>query len=566
MWVGRQYALGRGRWRAQLTVYVFIALQFYNVVLLGAYQPEARLGDEEAVTIKSEFAREAYKTATQEIHHRLEQEQHFYILKFTMIGSLLAVFFRFLLSTDEEKQESKPTSEDASPEATPTEKKRASLWRISGKDAIDKLRGSKIAAFFFWAAVIINCIVDTRLRYNAVICTALGRWIRTLEASIEEHGMPGWETFFDQQALISSSPLMQIAPTLLTTIVFVLTVVLFIAKEQVNVTLRGNVHDKLHQVNLVFGGIAFVVMAFSALGQPGMVWEWAGPVLAWVATGIVVLILGPKTLQGRVFRRDEITDSLVGYAFPFHYFNLHNTPHIVSRFWPGNRTADKHGGIVRGTWRLLQFVLAYPWAFVALVRVAGYFPAPRIRRALVRWVNYTLSLEFIHLEVSRDPQWNEIPRVTSDEGPPENPSTMVWSLLYLKAGPKGIERLREAAKTSLAEKTGSALFACCWWESHTKLIRRRQDGEGSNSDKFEVRNPEQLVAWTESAVMRARHAEYVPCAEVRYCRVHDHYDEHNPWLLLVCELAGKANQPTEVIVVSAKDLDSHSSEVAGRWV
>lgn len=111
MWVGRQYALGRSRWRALLVFYVFLVLQTYNVILVGAYQPDAGRLEEDTVSVKTASLKDAYKTATQEIYHRLEQEQHFYILKFTMIGALLAVFFRFLLSSGDEKDGSAANTE-----------------------------------------------------------------------------------------------------------------------------------------------------------------------------------------------------------------------------------------------------------------------------------------------------------------------------------------------------------------------------------------------------------------------------------------------------------------------
>ena len=506
MWVGRQYALGRGRWRAQLVVYVFVVLQIYNIVLASAYQPEG-LADDEALTEKSEHLRDAYKTATQEIHHRLEQEQHFYILKFTMIGALLAVFFRFLLSTDDEKKGTKSRRR----------------FEPGIKDAIDKLRASKIAAFFFWAAVIINCIIDTRLRYNAVICIALGRWIRTLETSIEEHGLSGWETFFDQQALISSSPLMQIAPTLLTTIVFVLTVVLFIAKERENVTLRGNVSDNLKQVNLVFGGIAFLVIAFSALGQPGMVWEWSGPVLFWVATGMVVLLLGPKALQNRVFRWDEITDPVIGYSFPFHYIDLYNTPPRLSR-------------------------VNYGW----LVRILCYIPIPGVRHRLVAWVMRKLQVQLIYLELSADPFLSQTVRVAPDGSVHADPNVSIWSLLYMEAGPLGVTRVKRGISRNLSEGTLSAELIVHWLESRTSLIRRAHHEGGKPT--FEIRDPGEFRASVSSA---RDSVHYVSCSEVRYCRVFDYYDEHNPWTLLVCELQHEGKDGAPIVLFSFKDIESH---------
>ena len=554
MWIGRQYALGRGRWRAQLVVYVFVVLQVYNIVLVGAYQPEATLPEEEAITAKTAFLKEAYKTATQEIHHRLEQEQHFYILKFTMIGSLLAVFFRFLLSSDDEKREKQsPTDNVASRTTRPLHSWPSLRKYASPKDAIDKLRDSKIAAFFFWAAVIINCIVDTRLRYNGVICTALGRWIRTQEASIEEYGLTGWETFFDQQALISSSPLMQVAPTLLTTIVFVLTVVLFLAKEQANVSVRGNVRDNLHQVNLVFGGIAFLVMAFSALGQPGMPWEWSGPVLTWVLAGVVVLYLGPKGIQGRVFRRDEITDSLVGYAFPFHYFDFHNTLRLP--FISPRTTSSVFAQVLNGSWQWLKWIVCAP-----LIRVCSYAPVPGVRRALVKLVNKSLQLQFLHLELNNDPPLVDVLAGSSDLRH-TGPHPLLWSLLYMRAGPPGRRRLKKGLGLSLADDTESAKLVMRWLEGHTDYIRRLP----TNPDVFEIRSPSKLA----SAYSGVN--SYLECEDVRYCRVHDYYDEFNPWLLFVCELRSTSsespgeNTTKDLIIFSAKDTDSHQMGVAAQW-
>lgn len=538
MWVGRQYALGRGRWRAQIVVYIFFVLQVYNIVLISAYQPEVPNVDEESLTAKTQFIREEYKTATLEIHHRLEQEQHFYILKFTMIGTLLAVFFRFLLSTDDE------TSVDDTDEGR-SEPKRTRRIQAGVTDAIDKLRSSKIAAFFFWAAVVINCIVDTRLRYNAVICNALGRWIRTLETSIEEHGLRGWETFFDQQAPISSSPLMQLAPTLLTTIVFVLTVVLFIAKEKENVTLRGNVNDNLKQVNLVFGGIAFLVMAFSSLTQLGMVWEWAGPVLLWVATGLVVLWLGPKSLQTRVFREDEITDPIIGYAFPFHYIDLHNTPAPRQREPIAGSTLA-----ARIKRRLLQFARTLSNVLVWLrYRTLSFLPHVRIRHWLVTRVKQTLQVRFIYLELSADPPLSQILSVASDGSISPRTGVLIWSLLYLKAGEPGVTRITKGMQELLPANTASAASALRWITAHTSLIEWNHA-----ADSFRVCQPPKLAR--KSDPWPSTNARYWRCDRVYYSRVCDYYDEHNPWMLVVCQLE-KDNGETPMVMLYFKDVESH---------
>lgn len=532
MWVGRQYALGRGRWRAQLVFYVFIVLQIYNVILVGAYMPDAGRIEEDTISIKTASLKDAYKTATQEIYHRLEQEQHFYILKFTMIGSLLAVFFRFLLSSGDEREAGSPTNEDKSATGP-----RAIFKLRNPRDAIDRLRESKIAAFFFWAAVIINCIVDTRLRYNAIICSALGRWIRTLESSVEEYGMTGWETFFEQQAPISSSPLMQVAPTLLTTIVFVLTVVLFLAKEQSTVSLRGNIRDSLHPVNLVFGGIAFTIMGFSDLGQPGMPWEWAGPVLGWIVAGMAVLFLGPKPIHGRVFRRDEITDSLIGYAFPFHYFNFHNTPwrpeRAESTFW------IVHVG--KFTWYLIRWLG---------VRLGSYVPFPPLRRRLVRYVNRSLELEFMHLEINRDPLLSDALASTS-EGSRDATGPMVWSLLYLQAGHRGLKRLKRGLRR-LNDGTESSKLAAEWLEQFARDFVLRDENHGEWN----------LAVLADVDPLLPRGLRLVGSGMVHYCRVHDYYDEHNPWIVFMWEIS--VGETAKVVLLSAKDVFSHQMGVAGR--
>jgi len=584
MWAGRRYALGRGRWRAQLVVYVFLVLQIYNVVLIGAYEQEPQNAVEQSLVAKTSFLIEAYKTATQEIHHRLEQEQHFYILKFTMIGSLLAVFFRFLLSSDGETKadvdadatETPARSQDVegcetqseTREPTAARGRQASRWSHlrrgwGAKDAIDRLRESKIAAFFFWAAVVINCIIDTRLRYNAVICSALGKWIRTLEGTIEEHGLNGWETFFDQQAPISSSPLMQIAPTLLTTIVFVLTVVLFVAKERASISLRGNVQDDLRQVNLVFGSISFLVMAFSGLGRPSMPWAWLGPVVGWVAAGIALLFLGPKGVYGRVFRRDEITDDLLGYAFPFHYFDLDKRLLLIRR--QGRHSMSRAFAVVE--WlgqRLLLMWLVLPWTGI---RLLSYLPIPGLRRRLVEVVHRSLGVELIHLEINNDPPLGQFLSNLHDYPDEESPA-WCWSLLYLKSADDGIERLKGVGSRQLGEKSESATLAREW-------LRRRLDFiaiDSSTSDefRFRVRRPSALL------IGGGDGQGYVECANVFYCRVHDFYDEHNPWILFIAvvdtwdEAGGHRGKDQrkrwDVVVLSAKDGDTHRLGVAGRWL
>lgn len=545
MWVGRQYALGRGRWRAQLVFYVFIVLQIYNVILVGAYQPNAGRIEEDAISTKTASLRDAYKTATQEIYHRLEQEQHFYILKFTMIGSLLAVFFRFLLSSSDEKENPSPKGDKSVARTRPSSKLR------NPRDAIDRLRESKIAAFFFWAAVIINCILDTRLRYNAIICNALGRWIRTLESSVEEYGVTGWETFFEQQAPISSSPLMQVAPTLLTTIVFVLTVVLFVAKEQSTVSLRGNNRDNLHPVNLVFGGIAFTTMGFSDLGQPGMPWEWAGPVLVWIMAGMVVLYLGPKVIHGRVFRRDEITDSLIGYAFPFHYFDFHNTP-----WWPewskGIGEGSKWEKIVAGVAGLGRYIWAYAryMVFWSLMRVGSYVPFPPLRRRLVKCVNRSLELKFIHLEVNQDPLLIDALVGTSD-GNQNGMESMIWSLLYLQAGSHGLKRLKRGLRR-LNVANNSSRLAASWLKEYAKdFVACHKAEKGDELWTLQFLN--QLILDIDSK-------KPIPSKKVHYCRVHDYYDEHNPWVVFMWEI-GQDNKDSDVVILSVKDVFSHQNGI-----
>lgn len=521
IWVGRQYALGRGRLRGSVVVYVFLMLQIYNIILTSAYLSEPAQVTDEPLSAKTAFTMTTYSTAVQEIRYRLEQEQDFYILKFTMIGSLLAVFFRFLLSNDE------------------------SSGGGRAKDAIDKLRASKIAAFFFWAAVIVNCIVDTRMRYNSVICIALGSWIRSLELALDEPALPGWETFFYQQAPISSSPLMQLAPTLLTTIVFVLTVVLFVCKERGDVTIRGHSSDSLEQVNLVFGSISFAIIAVSSLGVPGMVWQWCGPVLGWVLAGMLVLRWGPKALRNRVFRGAEITESVIGHAFPFHYIDMHSTwmP------WP-----DNTGRLWACINRFTDFV------FVSL---GSYVPL--LRNFIVRKTREYLSIELKYLEESADPPLSAIVVQEEDGSLRPEAQARAWSVLYLLAGSRGRDRIKDGATVDMtSDQRPETQLVTRWLEGNGQFLRRDSDG-------FRVWGPRWLIR------PNGKRVEYVSCKSISYSLIRDYYEKHNPWVLVVCELGWGSDEDkaegqrkseggkelTPFVLISFKDVENQARGNAG---
>jgi hypothetical protein len=462
--------------------------------------------------------------------HRLEQEQDFYILKFTMIGGLFAVFFRFLV-----------TNGDGSAEKNKS--------NVNFKGALDRLRQSKVAALFFWAAVIVNCILDTRLRYNAIICSWLGDWIHTLETSVDTSQLPGWETFLDAKPF-SKSPFMQVAPTLLTSIVFAFTVILFMVQKE-NVSIRGNVSERLKRLHHWFGSMTFVLLAFSGLVEPGMVIEWFIPVIVWAVVGIAVFQKGPCSLEHHVFRGNEIDESVVGHAFAFHYIDFFTIP-----------------------WHM---------------RIISYIPFKQIRR---RIVNKYDKNEYVYLETNDKPHdITEIyRRGTSSRMCDTKPN--VWTFLYLKTSEKQKSKIIADAKCIinrtplqkepvsskrnhfikiikkvlfgvLEKQEGSVLRekdyrVIKWIEKHANLLVNDSQGALSLPQRcedlfgiYKIKNPEKIMKTTTGLELE----DALPIVSAHYKRVFDFYQEHDPWILTIFELEPDGEGCIPLILFSFKDGD-----------
>jgi hypothetical protein len=121
-----------------------------------------------------QFLYRQYETAVQEIQNRLNQENLLFGLKFTLVGGVLALFFSYRLKGNNENK-------------------------------LDNLRGSPLAACFFWAAVITSSIVDCRILFNADFIITIGTWINQVvePAMLDNHKM-GWEHFISTSKLIKS--------------------------------------------------------------------------------------------------------------------------------------------------------------------------------------------------------------------------------------------------------------------------------------------------------------------------------------------------------------------------
>ena len=81
-----------------------------------------------------DFLMEEYKTAVKEIQTRLDHEKIYYMLKFSLVGAVLALLF---------------TTYSREKEIT-----------------FQKFRNNQIAACFCWAAVLASALVDTRILNN----------------------------------------------------------------------------------------------------------------------------------------------------------------------------------------------------------------------------------------------------------------------------------------------------------------------------------------------------------------------------------------------------------------
>lgn len=146
------------------------------------------------------FILKQYETATQEIQMRLEQEKVLFIMKFSLIGAILAVLFysHIIKATDKEET-------------------------INKKDEyVAAFRTSAFVAMICWGAVITSSIVDLRLLFNSKFLVQIGSWIRNVvEPVMLVSSEKGWENQVINLTHSRVYPVLCLNWNLLTLILFV---------------------------------------------------------------------------------------------------------------------------------------------------------------------------------------------------------------------------------------------------------------------------------------------------------------------------------------------------------
>ena len=210
----------------------------------------------------SDFLLKEYETGVSEITLRLEQEKLLFGLKFTLIGGILAILFHARL------KETHLTS--------------------SSTAEFKEIRDSAVCAGFFWAAVIVSTIIDSRIHFNGDFIIARGLWIKhviepfflskPLDPSI------GWENFLSTVGPLhlKTYPLMRANWNLLTLVIFLLTLSIF-ALDQNNENIR---RINLSGLIITFFGFALTSIHFSYF-TPG--WNWV--VLLLLTLGVFFSLL-----------------------------------------------------------------------------------------------------------------------------------------------------------------------------------------------------------------------------------------------------------------------------------
>jgi hypothetical protein len=201
-----------------------------------SFRPGTRFVPPPAKLITDDKARDfllrEYENAVKEIQSRLEQENLLFAVKFTFVGSLIAVFFYRYRENKSESQ----------------------------KDVFVLLRESTLAAFLFWAAVITCGVIDCRIFFHVDIINTLGEWIRyhVEPATLTPQGITGWEHFVPRSNFFTSRlyGLLRLSVHLLTVILFVASILVFPEVK------RGST---LATVNVVGSCGALIVIALAAL-------------------------------------------------------------------------------------------------------------------------------------------------------------------------------------------------------------------------------------------------------------------------------------------------------------
>jgi hypothetical protein len=164
---------------------MFPSIDFhYNMPLCKSFScpsTSARADKDKSI----DFIVEEYKTATEEIKLRIEQEHLLFALKFILTGAVFGIVFRYYPGRLHLAQEDGGDG-------------------ISTEEAYPALRSICLCS---WAAVCVCSIVDVRLQFNTRIISDIGSWIRDcLEPCLVQLPIPGWETYFSHVGLPGGSP------------------------------------------------------------------------------------------------------------------------------------------------------------------------------------------------------------------------------------------------------------------------------------------------------------------------------------------------------------------------
>src|SRR6185369_13759973 len=178
------------------------------------------------------FVRDEYKSAEEEIHARIGQEEILFGLKLSLTGAILAVLF--------------------------------SLFKSEEKDYFEKLVQKRRAAAFFAAALLTSVIVDTRLRFNAKIIESLGNWVWCMERRYATLGALGgvvpWEGFLHFQLDGGANPLLRYSSHLLTSLLYGVTLYLFIVMPR-------TINRSTRAMLLHTGGVFFLLLVSISLSH-----------------------------------------------------------------------------------------------------------------------------------------------------------------------------------------------------------------------------------------------------------------------------------------------------------
>lgn len=198
----------------------------------------------------------SYDTATKEIQSRLDQESLLFSLKFTLVGSILALL-------------------------------------VLNKDNPNQLLNTPRTAGFSWAAVVTSAILDTRIHFHQDMIGALGSWIRDhVEPAIDStNTFQFWEAYLRRPDGLQQSriyPLLRLNTDLLTLILFLAVVYVSLRYAVYNKAgSHANKDAQIRRLCRIGSMTSFVVFSLVSLHfHPDLNWVIAID-CALLATGLV---------------------------------------------------------------------------------------------------------------------------------------------------------------------------------------------------------------------------------------------------------------------------------------